>query len=108
MHESLEANETLEDAAVRGLKEEYSMTGSLEHYVGSLVTHFDREGSRVEKTVPYFLYRLVSILERDLTDPESVSEIKWMDIDELIAIIKTQGEDNEFKILEDVKKYYLK
>ena len=54
------------------------------------------------------LFRLVSIKKRDLTDPESISEVRWMNIDELIAIMKTQGEDDESKILEDVKRFYLK
>lgn len=108
VHESLEENETLEDAVVRGLKEEFSMKGTLERFVGSLITHFDRDGVSVEKTVPYFLCKLTSIDERDLTDPESISEVKWMNIDELIAIMKTHGEDDESKILEDVKKFYLK
>ena len=107
LHETPEANETLEDTAMRGLREEYSMTGTLGHYVGSIVSRFDFEGVGVEKTVLYFLCKLTSIDKRDLTDPESISEIKWMNIDELIAIMKTQGEDDESKILEDVKKFYL-
>lgn len=108
LHESPEENETLEQTAVRGLREEYSMTGTFDRYVGSLVSWFDLEGVRVERTVLYFLYKLTSIGERDLADPESISEIKWMNIDELIEIMKTQGEDDESKILEDVKKFYLK
>ncbi len=107
VHESLEDNETLEDAAIRGVKEEFSMKATLVRFVGSLITHFNRDGVSVEKTVPYFLCTVTEIFERDLTDPESISEIKWMDIDELIAIMKTQGEDDESKILEDVKRYYL-
>ncbi len=108
MHESLEAGETLEDAAMRGLKEEYSMTGSMGHFIGSLVTRYEWNGVMVEKTVPYFLCKLISIQERNLADPEAISEIKWMNIDELISIMETQGEDDESKILKDVKKFYLK
>ena len=108
LHESPEKNETLEETAMRGLTEEYSMTGTLERYVGSLVTWFDLDGARVERTVLYFLCKLISIGKRDLDDPESISEIKWMTIDELIAIMKTQREDDESKILENVKKFYLK
>lgn len=107
LHESPEGNEALGDTAMRGLREEYSMTGTLEHYVGSLVSWFDLDGDRAERTVLYFLCKLKSIEERDLSDPESISEIKWMNIDELVTIMKTQGEDDESKILEDVKKFYL-
>lgn len=107
LHESPEENETLEDTAIRGLREEYSMIGTLERYVGSLVSWFDLEGARAERTVLYFLCKLTSIEERDLSDSESISEIKWINIDELVTIMKTQGEDDESKILEDVKKFYL-
>lgn len=107
MNESLEANETLEEAVMRGLKEEYSMKGILERYVGSVIMWFDKDGVNIEKTVPYFLCRLTSIEERDVHDPESISEIKWMNLDELIEIMKTQEKD-ESKILEDVKRFYLK
>jgi ADP-ribose pyrophosphatase YjhB (NUDIX family) len=108
LHETPEVNETLEDTAMRGLMEEFSMTGTLERYVGSLVSWFDLEDARIERTVLYFLCKLKSTEERSLFDPESISEIKWMNIDELISIMKTQGEDDESKILEDVKKFYLK
>lgn len=104
LHESLEAGESLEGAVMRGLKEEFSMTGSLEHFVGSLITRFERDGAMIEKTVPYFLCKLISIQERNLADPEAISEIRWMNIDELIAIMTTEGEDDESKILKDVKK----
>lgn len=108
LHESPEEHQSFEETVKRGLLEEYSMTGTLDHYVGSLVSWFELEGVRVERTVLYFLCKLISISERDLTDPESASEIVWMNIDELISIMKTQGEDDESKILEDVKKFYLK
>jgi len=113
MHESIETNETLEQTLARGLQEEFSMKGSLERYVGSLVVGYSIQDIHVEKTVLYFLCKLASIDEvRDLTDPETVGVIKWMNIDELIDIMKKQGEaygssSDEFKILEDVKKYYL-
>ncbi|MES2622942.1 MAG: NUDIX domain-containing protein [Patescibacteria group bacterium] len=109
LHESVEAGETLEQTATRGMKEEYSMKGTFERYVGSVVTHFHREEQKVEKTVLYFLCKLISIDEvRDLTCPESISEIKWLEVDELIKLMKAQGEDDESKILEDVKRFYLK
>lgn len=107
LHESLEAGETLEGAVSRGLKEEYSMSGTFERYAGSLVSVFDLEGVNAERTVLYFLCKLISIDDRDVTDPESISEVRWMNIDELITIMKKQGEDDESKILEDVKQFYL-
>ncbi len=113
MHETLEINETLEQTLERGLKEEFSMRGEIGRYVGSLVVGYSAQDVRVEKTVLYFLCRLVSIDDvRDFSDPETVSEIKWMGIDELIEIMEKQGQlhgasADESKILRDVKKYYL-
>ncbi len=107
LHETVEAGESLEKTVERGLKEEYSMIGIFGHYVGSIVSHFNIKDVSVEKTVLYFVCTLTCIENRDLSDPESASEIKWMDIDELIEVMKRQGEDDESKILEDVKKFYL-
>ena len=104
LHESPEVGESLEDTVMRGFKEEYSMTGSIEHFIGTLVTFFDLDGAKVERTVPYFLCKLISIQERNLADPEAISEIRWMNIDELISIMATEGEDDESKILKDVKR----
>lgn len=108
-HESLEDGESLEQAAVRGAKEELSMNVVPRRFVGSLiVTWTSRHNEAVEKTVPYLVCDLLSIDEvRDLTCPESVSEIRWLEIDELIDIMQKQGTGDESKILLDVKKYYL-
>jgi hypothetical protein len=108
LHETVEMSESLETAVARGLREEFSMTGTLVRYVGSMISRFELDGIMVEKTVPYFLCTLDDIHERDLSDPEAESEIMWMDFQELISIMKTQGEDDESKILEDVMSYYLR
>lgn len=109
-HESLENGESLEDAAIRGAKEELSMNVVPRRFVGSLTISWTKQnGDHIEKTVPYLVCDLISIDSvRDLTCPESVSEIKWLEIDELIHIMQTQGSGDESKILIDVKKYYLR
>jgi len=112
MHESIETNETLEQTLSRGLREEFSMKAELKRYVGSLIVNYTNQDVLVEKTVLYFLCKLTDTMKRDLSDPEASSELKWMNIDDLISIMKKQGElhgasSDESKILEDVKKYYL-
>jgi hypothetical protein len=95
---------------VRGAKEELSMNVIARRFVGSLIVSWAslRHDEVIEKTVPYLVCDLVSIDEvRDMTCPESVSEIKWLEIDELIDIMQKQGTGDESKILKDVKKYYL-
>ena len=114
MHETVELGETLEDALHRGLEEEFSAKGEIVSYVGSLVVYGKMKESMVEKTVLYFVCNLTSVSkDRSTEGEENSSEIKWMDIDELIVIMKKQGEKHspsadESKILIDVKKYFIK
>lgn len=110
MHESIEPHESLEGALARGLKEEFSATAELIRYVGSLVVYYEHKGVPIEKTVLYFLCKLIDISEvRDMSDLEAKSEIRWVDIDDLIPIMKEQGKiDNavdESKIFEETKAY---
>jgi NADH pyrophosphatase NudC (nudix superfamily) len=111
MHETIEQNESLEQTLTRGLKEEFSAKADLIRYVGSIVSQYPNQGVSMEKTVLYFLCRMTSIDEkRDLNDPENVSEIRWMHLDNLIEIMKKQGKTHpdfdESKILWDVKNMY--
>lgn len=112
MHESIEQGESLEKTLARGLMEEFSMEADLKRYVGSLSVGYTAQDVFVEKTVLYFLCQLTNVLARNTSDPESISQIKWLDIHELILIMKKQGElygtsSDESKILEDVERYYL-
>lgn len=116
MHETIEPGESLEETVHRGLREEFSIKGEIVRFIGSLVVPIVSKkwnSNVIEKTVVYFLCKLSSIDEvRDLTDPESISEIKWLDIDELIAIMEKQGREyspsaDESKVLRSVKAYVL-
>ncbi len=111
MHETIEPNESLEEVLARGLKEEFSMEAALVRYVGSLAVRMGSE-QRIEKTVVYFLCRHVATHARNVTDPEAVSEIRWVNIDNLVEIMKEQGKkygpaSDESKILIDVRKSYI-
>lgn len=96
MTETPENGETLLDAAQRGLMEEFGATGELIHYIGTTLGHFKRPGSDVliEKTTPFFLYRMTSLDEskRDPNSIESTSELVFLDIDTLIHHLHIQDE----------------
>jgi ADP-ribose pyrophosphatase YjhB (NUDIX family) len=111
MRETVYENEALEVAIKRGLKEEFGAEVEIEKYLGPIVSAFPRDGEQIEKTTLYFLCKLKLIDEskRDKNDPESVSEIKFLPMDELIEKMNSQEEKyhrtdvNEAKILERIK-----
>lgn len=97
MRETVEANESLEQAVLRGVREEFGSTGEIRRFIGSLVTKFPRGSVWVEKTTVYFLVEIqnVNVFARDPKDAESTSVIQWQPIDELIAKMETRGKNYE-------------
>ena len=92
MRETVEPNETLEQALARGLMEEFGATGNLKSFLGSIVAKTPQEDYIFEKTTLYFLYELVEIdpSKCSKADKEIGSEIRWVPIKELIPIMKDQ------------------
>lgn len=115
MRETIEPNETIEECLSRGLQEEFGVVASIRHYVGSIVSRFPltKNGPEVEKTTLYFLCDLISFDEnmRNKNDPESGSEIVWIEPSLLISKMKEQAlrlkrEDaDESKILEGLLRF---
>lgn len=111
MRETLEPNETLEQALHRGLKEEFGATGELVDYIGSIEGHFKHKGVDVQKTTLYFLCKLKhqDISERGSGDIEDQSIIEWRAPDYLIPLMKEQSvrfgrtDIDESSILEKIK-----
>ena len=113
MRETIEADESLEQAVLRGIKEEFGSTGEIERFIGTLVTYFPRGDIWVEKTTVYFLIRLKErgIFERSFEDEENASTIEWQPIDFLITSMEEQGKRfkrtdlDESEILRRAKPY---
>lgn len=97
MRETLEANETLEQAALRGISEEFGATGKIIDYIGSIKSQFNRLETPVEKTTLYFLIELVDfdLSLRMKDDEEKLSEIQWHPMDYLISKMKEQSKRYE-------------
>lgn len=93
MRETIEPGETIEDCLSRGLREEFGIQAKLRSYIGSIVSHFPREHTEIEKTTLYFLCDLVSFDEsqRKADDPEAGSAIVWLPLSALILKMKEQG-----------------
>lgn len=112
VRETLELNESLEEALGRGLAEEMGITATLISYLGPIVaqTPTDSDDSKVfEKTTLYFQLRLDSqdVSSRLKDDPEADSQIQWHKIPFLIDKMKSQsaryperGDIDESSILE--------
>ncbi len=95
MRETLENNETLEEAVHRGLMEEFGAKATILGYIGSWVAwvpHSYYGGWPMEKTMPYFAARLVEQRDewRDANDPEAISTITWLSAEEAMPILEAQ------------------
>ena len=91
MRETIEPNETIEQALARGLLEEFGMKASLRRYLGSIVSNFSKNDKTFEKTTLYFLCDFISMDESKRGgDIEATSEIKWLTASYLIEKMKEQ------------------
>lgn len=94
--ESLHDDETLEDAVVRGLREEMGAIATIEAFLDSLRVELDgtrHSGRRMHKTTLYFLARLVNIdpAQRDPNDEEREAVIEWHSLDETKRLFEEQA-----------------
>jgi len=92
MRETLEPNETIEQALVRGLSEEFNIEAELSDFLGPIVSRFEGNGRRIEKTTLYFLCKYLKerASHRNIDDAESDSIIEWLESNDLMAKMKDQ------------------
>jgi hypothetical protein len=94
MRETIEPGETLEEAAHRGLQEEFGAVATLDDYMGSIVsTAYDNEAP-FQKTTLYFLctYTGESEKGRDMEGKEGQSVLEWRTAEELIPLMREQAQ----------------
>jgi hypothetical protein len=95
MRETIEPNESIEQALHRGLMEEFGITARLLHHVGSRSSTFtSREGIPIHKTTLYFAMELMTFQEdkRLADDREAHSSIEWHEPEFLIQQIRAKSE----------------
>jgi NADH pyrophosphatase NudC (nudix superfamily) len=106
MRETIEPNETIEQALARGLLEEFGAKARLNKYLGSLTAHFKRDQGLIQKTTLYFSCDLTEQRGewRKPNDEEKDAQVVWKSADFLIPKMKGQrkyGEDlDESEVLE--------
>ena len=91
MRETLEGNEPLQDAVLRGIKEEFGATGTVEKYLGpkiDLIIHPDR--TSFEKLTIYHSVRLDKLGERTDTGPEGTTHLEWVPPQKALELYRDQ------------------
>ena len=117
MRETLEPGESIEAAVHRGLQEEFGATGEIVTFIGSIKSQWPNVYGNFTgyKTTIYFLVQAIDADEsqRLADDPESVSKVEWLPIDELIERIDEQApaftdrsDFDEREVLEHAKTYF--
>lgn len=92
----VDAGESLENAALRELKEEVGINISLNDLKLLAEKEFTIKDSNSHIT--YFYYVKSNLSENDFTiQKEELSEVKWFDLDKVIDMIKSKDETIVFK-----------
>ena len=89
MRESLENGESLEEAVLRGVREEFGIEGILVCYLGSIQAIIPEFGE-FEKTTLYFEVTCGEMHERSLHDEESHTLLEWLEPHELLKLMEEQ------------------
>jgi hypothetical protein len=115
VRETIQTNETLENAIARGLQEEFGAKGEIKAYIGSIKSTFPLRISKVtvEKTTLYFHVEMTSFNPetRDNDEVESKSVIQWIEPKILQDLFIEQGRKydrsdlDESKIIENYIQY---
>ena len=96
MHETLHNGEPLEDAAARGLQEEWGVTGDILAYLGTGIKRFsvpNEKSRRLDKALPTFLAKLVSVdASLRTSGPEGESKLVWLSFKKAFEIMRQQSE----------------
>ncbi len=111
MRESLEDNETLKQAVLRGCREEFGVEGIVTKYLGDLQATIHAGGNdkawEWQKTTLYFLVTWKGVLQERQQDNESFSVLEWHDPEFLLEHMRGQGgeERRDLDESEIIKRY---
>ena len=100
----VDANESLEAAAIREIKEEVGLDVTPKE----LIPYGEREITISDSNshITYFYYVKCNKKEDEFIIQEELSEVKWFNIDEIITMIKdekTSFKENRIKLFEKIK-----
>jgi ADP-ribose pyrophosphatase YjhB (NUDIX family) len=102
MRESLENNESLENAVIRGVKEEFGVQGDVIRYLGSIQAHVPLLGG-FEKTTLYFEVTCREVQERPSDDEEAHTLLEWHKPEDLLLVLEKQEQQTTRQELMEAK-----
>lgn len=90
--ETVEGNETLQAAALRGLREEFGAEAKIVGYLGSQTSNFSVDDLVIHKSTEYLVADVVrwDVDHRDHADNTRTSSIEWYETPELTRILQEQ------------------
>ncbi len=92
MRESLEGNEPLHDAVLRGVQEEFGAEGTVDKYLGSKLDIITGPNQNpFEKLTIYHAIRLTKLGERPDIDVENKTVMEWHSPQDALEMYKTQA-----------------
>lgn len=92
MRETIENGESIEEAVLRGLHEEFGVEAEVLKYLGSIqLPELHARTRTFEKTTLYFLCKLTKVNERPTDDGESHTELRWETPEFLLEKMHAQG-----------------
>ncbi len=89
MRESIEDGESVEVAALRGVREEFGIDGRVVRYLGSIQAQVPLHGG-FEKTTLYVECAVDHVGVRPIDDEEVYTVMEWHDPQELLALFEKQ------------------
>lgn len=101
MRESVEGDESLQQAVHRGLLEEFGAVGSIDRYLGALTCDVRSNERIFEKTTLYHAVELQELRERALVDEESETDMEWHSPRDVLSLFRSQGSRTERKELDE-------
>lgn len=99
--ETIEPSESLEQALLRGLKEEVGVTAEIKGFLGTLVGFAKSNDKIFEKTVIYFLTELKSISLPQYPDEDGASTVEWHTPEFLLEQTKYLPQDMIHSVLNE-------
>jgi len=103
VRESLEGDESLQSAVLRGVYEEFGAKGVVEKYLGPLTCTVKTPTKAFQKLTLYHSVRLTELGERPDIDEESHSEMEWYAPKELLDLYKKQATLTDREELNEVE-----
>lgn len=103
MRETLENGETLEEAVLRGVREEFGIEGRIVKYLGALNVSVRAKVRTFEKVTLYFEVDVLSEGDRPLDDGEGHTALVWQTPEFLIGRMREQGACSDREDLDESK-----